>query len=31
MGVGPAWRYRMAFRRAVAAPTDDFSCVRGVE
>jgi hypothetical protein len=31
MGVGPAWRHRMAFRPAVAAPTDDFSRIRGVE
>jgi hypothetical protein len=31
MGVGPAWRHRMAFRTADAAPTDEFSRVRGVE
>jgi hypothetical protein len=30
-GVGPAWRHRMAFRTADAAPTDEFSRVRGVE
>jgi hypothetical protein len=31
MGVGPAWRHRMAFRTADAAPTDDFSRARSVE
>lgn len=31
MGVGPEWRQRMALRIADAAPTDEFSRVRGAE